>query len=76
MCAVYRGRGADGAREGVEAARVEETPDWKLCDDGKKISRKFRFGNFAAAMQFAGRVGELAEQEDHHPTSPGWATAP
>ena len=46
---------------------LEETPDWELTDDGKKIRRKFRFGDFAAAMQFAGRVGELAEQEDHHP---------
>ena len=46
---------------------LSETPGWELSEDAKRIHRKLRFGDFRSAMQFAGRVGELAEQEDHHP---------
>lgn len=51
-----------------EAERyLRETPGWTLSDDGTRIRRKFSFRNFAAAMEFANRVGELAEREGHHP---------
>ncbi|MEZ4484433.1 MAG: 4a-hydroxytetrahydrobiopterin dehydratase [Syntrophotaleaceae bacterium] len=31
------------------------------------LSRSFKFGNFAEALNFTNRVGELAEAEGHHP---------
>jgi len=40
--------------------------DWRLVDD-KKIQREFGFKNFKEALAFANRVGEIAEQEQHHP---------
>jgi len=40
--------------------------DWKVTD-GKQISRHFSFINFRHAMDFADMVGELAEEEGHHP---------
>ena len=46
-----------------------EVPEWKLIEeDGEsKLQREFPFRNFAEALAFTNRVGELAEQEDHHP---------
>jgi 4a-hydroxytetrahydrobiopterin dehydratase len=46
-----------------------EVPDWELVDeDGiKRLRHVFRFDDFAHALEFANRVGELAEEEGHHP---------
>ncbi len=40
---------------------------WQLSDDGKLITRKWKLKNFVEAMKLANRIGELAEQEQHHP---------
>ena len=40
---------------------------WQLSEDSKMISRKWRLKNFVEAMEMAERVGQLAEQEQHHP---------
>ncbi len=46
-----------------------QVPDWKLLNDSeRKIQRVFRFKNFAEAMAFTVKVGELAESENHHPS--------
>jgi 4a-hydroxytetrahydrobiopterin dehydratase len=46
-----------------------QIPDWKLVDhDGvDHLERTFEFKNFADALAFTNRVGELAEAEGHHP---------
>jgi 4a-hydroxytetrahydrobiopterin dehydratase len=46
-----------------------QVPDWELIElDGiKRLRRVFSFDDFAQALQFANEVGELAEQEGHHP---------
>jgi len=37
------------------------------------LQREFRFSNFAEALAFVNRVGELAEEENHHPdVELGW----
>ena len=35
--------------------------------DHRRISRTFVFSDFAGALAFANRVGEIAEAEGHHP---------
>jgi 4a-hydroxytetrahydrobiopterin dehydratase len=57
-----------------EAGRmIAKIPGWTLEEDATGIRREFRFRNFAEAMRFAIRVGELAESEGHHPDlSVGW----
>ncbi len=47
----------------------EEIPDWKLIEeDGEpKLQREFRFSNFREALAFTNQVGELAEEQNHHP---------
>src|SRR5262245_17946888 len=46
-----------------------QVPAWELHEvDGiKRLTRVFEFENFAQALEFTDRVGELAEQEGHHP---------
>jgi 4a-hydroxytetrahydrobiopterin dehydratase len=42
-------------------------PAWRLTDDGRRIRREWRAKDFATALDFFNRVGQIAEQEDHHP---------
>lgn len=52
---------------------LAQTPGWELLDEARKIQRKFRFDDFAQAMNFAQKVGEIAEAEGHHPDiALGW----
>lgn len=44
---------------------MNEHGDWNEVDDA--LERTFVFGNFAEALAFVNRVGELAETENHHP---------
>jgi 4a-hydroxytetrahydrobiopterin dehydratase len=47
----------------------QEIPDWEMIEqDGiPRLRRVFRFDDFAGALAFTNRVGELAESEGHHP---------
>lgn len=45
----------------------EETPSWTLASDVKKISKSFKFKDFAEALAFTNSVGAIAEGEGHHP---------
>ena len=38
---------------------------WVLVDGA--LEREFRFADFAEALAFVNRVGELAEEANHHP---------
>jgi 4a-hydroxytetrahydrobiopterin dehydratase len=50
---------------------VALTPGWSDVDGA--LQREFTFPDFASALAFVNRVGELAEVEDHHPDiSLGW----
>ena len=43
---------------------------WKLKTENRteKLEKTFEFSNFVEAQKFANLVGELAEQEGHHPS--------
>jgi 4a-hydroxytetrahydrobiopterin dehydratase len=41
--------------------------DWNLTHDNTRLERVFRFKNFKGAINLAVLVGDLAEQENHHP---------
>ena len=51
------------------AALMPQIPEWQLVERSgvPRLERTFRFKNFAEALAFTQRVGELAEAEDHHP---------
>jgi 4a-hydroxytetrahydrobiopterin dehydratase len=58
----------------VTAAEIAElhpeVRNWELVEvDGiKRLRRVFPFGDFAQALAFTNAVGELAEEEGHHPS--------
>ena len=57
----------------VTEAEVSElkplVPEWEMVErEGiPRLERLFRFPDFAEALAFTRRVGELAEAEGHHP---------
>jgi len=55
------------ASEIAEAAR--QVPAWKVIEvDGEsRLVREFKLADFARALEFANKVGRVAEAEDHHP---------
>jgi 4a-hydroxytetrahydrobiopterin dehydratase len=46
-----------------------QVPDWDVVElDGiKRLRRVFSVDDFAQALEFTNAVGELAEEEGHHP---------
>jgi 4a-hydroxytetrahydrobiopterin dehydratase len=42
-------------------------PNWKLTPDGQRIRREWLVKNFLTALDFFHRVGQVAEEEGHHP---------
>ena len=46
-----------------------QVPDWALVErDGiQRLERSFAFPDFGDALAFTNAVGELAEEEGHHP---------
>lgn len=44
-----------------------QVPNWEVSSDAKSISRQFVFKDFKEALVFVNKVGDIAEQEGHHP---------
>jgi len=47
----------------------KQIPGWKIIEkDGvPRLQRVFEFPDFVSALEFTRRVGELAEEAEHHP---------
>ena len=62
---------ADSPRVAAAEARqlLEALPNWRIVsqEEMHRLSATFDFDDFASALAFANRVGELAEAADHHP---------
>jgi len=63
-------KGAPAASDVQIAEYKTQVPDWEILEvDGvKRLRRVFKFKDFAAALAFTNQVGEIAGQQDHHPT--------
>ena len=60
-------RGSVPPLRGIEIQRLaDQVPRWKVVDE-HHIERTFEFSNFRDALGFTNRVGELAEEQGHHP---------
>jgi 4a-hydroxytetrahydrobiopterin dehydratase len=56
------------------SAALSELPGWS--SDNGLLKRRYEFSNFADALAFVNKVGELAEIADHHPDITfGWGYA-
>ncbi|PIT91150.1 4a-hydroxytetrahydrobiopterin dehydratase [Candidatus Kaiserbacteria bacterium CG10_big_fil_rev_8_21_14_0_10_49_17] len=54
-------------------AMLTHVKDWSLASDTKTMTKQFTFKNFKDAMEFANKIGDIAEAEGHHPDlSIGW----
>jgi len=40
--------------------------EWRVVDE-HHLEKRFKFKDFAGALAFANRAGEVAESENHHP---------
>lgn len=45
---------------------LKQVVGWELIE-GRKITKEFKFAKYLDGVTFAQKVGELAEQEGHHP---------
>ena len=64
-------RGGEPPLQDAEIAGLKpQVPDWQVIEkDGvKRLERVYKFKDFAQALAFTNRIGELAEEEDHHPS--------
>ena len=72
---------ADAERRGLAElkplleALAQQVPQWKVVN-GHHIMRTFTFPDFRQALAFVNKVGEIAEQQGHHPDILlGWGKA-
>ena len=60
-------RGEIPPLKGKEVAALGNQLDgWNVIEE-HHITKAFKFPNFREALKFANRVGELAEEQGHHP---------
>lgn len=54
--------------KGNDLARLrgELNPAWQIVKD-HHLEREFKFKDFRQALRFTNRLGELAEEQGHHP---------
>ena len=67
-------RGGVPPLEGAELAELEARlgNGWQVID-GHHLEKEYRFANFVDALAFTNRVGDLAEEVNHHPNIElGW----
>ena len=74
---------SDLSEQGCEVCRADAAPisedelrrllpaisNWQVVvvEEVMQLTREFSFKNFAQALAFSNRVGDLAEAENHHP---------
>jgi 4a-hydroxytetrahydrobiopterin dehydratase len=73
-CVPCRGGAPPLTRDQAAPLLAQVDPEWKLLsrEDPKRgtitlLERTYRFGDFGEAMRAAVRIGEIAEEQQHHP---------
>ena len=63
------GPGSPQVGDSERADLMTDLPNWSVdrVDGMDQLAAEYRFADFAAALEFVNRVGELAEAENHHP---------
>ena len=74
-CVPCRG-GVPALTRDEAAPLLQQTAGWSLSKDDVWIERTFKFPDFKAAKAFVDKVGDLAEEQGHHPDITfGWGYA-
>ncbi len=50
----------------LESLATQLGGDWQVID-GHHLEKEYRFPDFRQALEFTNRIGELAEEVNHHP---------
>ena len=66
QCVPCRGGVPPLAGDELEALSQQLGNSWEVVD-AHHLSREFTFKNFAEALAFVNLVGEIAEEQNHHP---------
>jgi 4a-hydroxytetrahydrobiopterin dehydratase len=69
-------RGGMPALKGKDLEKLHsEVPEWRVLNE-HHLARSFQFPDFKTALSFVNQVGEIAEQQGHHPDIVlGWGKA-
>ena len=52
---------------------LEKLNNWNVNDENEMIFKKFSFKTFKNSLEFTNKIGQIAEEEGHHPDiSFGW----
>ncbi len=67
-CSASRGDSPPLTDEAIQEM-MRQIPDWTLLQEEgiDKLTRTFKFSNFLEALEFTNRLGEVAEEQGHHP---------
>ncbi len=49
------------------SALLPDAADWTLAEEGKALTRTFRFDDYYRTMAFVNALAFIAHREDHHP---------
>lgn len=62
-------RKGDGDRLSADSVteRLGLLPEWELVDEGRAITRTFRFKDYYRTLAYVNALGFVAHREDHHP---------
>lgn len=64
-CAPCRGGVPPLTAEEIEPL-LEELKNWEVKDE-KRLLKEYKFDDFNSALKLANKIGDIAEQEGHHP---------
>lgn len=53
--------------EKIEQFKKELHPDWKLTHNNTRLFREFTFKGFVLPMKLANLIGDMSEEQGHHP---------
>lgn len=53
--------------EEVQLQRSLLIPDWNANDECTQLKKSLKLKNFAAALDYVNKIGQIAESENHHP---------
>ena len=65
-CIPCRGGVPPLAGHELQAMDAKLDPGWRVVDE-HHLEKEYLFDDFRGALDFTVKVGELAEQQDHHP---------
>ena len=65
-CVPCRGGATPLEGEALAALQGQLGGGWRVVD-GHHLEKQYRFPDFREALAFTNRVGELAEEQNHHP---------